>query len=761
MILRPLAEIQPIDPCQGMWCSDGVDPRFDVILNEKSIQAGWYYLEASLLRHAGNTAAKLYFDIGHGMSELTCIRIPVNRRGDISEVFYLPGGIRALRWDPMESKGRFTQSELVLHRITSIESFIHRAGRVIFDLWRLRHRKPSARNGLNWSDLFSLGEAYRITAELRIAPRHNISYDEFIQINDTLTELDLQAINRQILELPYRPLISIVMPVYNPQPDHFCAALDSVIAQLYPDWELCIADDASTDPFVRDLIEKYSRKDARIKAVFRSINGHISAASNSALELASGEFIALMDQDDLLPTHALFHVAVEIIRYPDLGLVYSDEDKINKNSERIDPYFKPDWNPDLFCSHNLITHLGVYRTSIVREIGGFRLGYEGSQDYDLARRVIERITPAQIRHIPRVLYHWRIHDKSTAAGGAGNKLYAYEAAQKTLCEYLAPKGGWVEPGPFLGSYRARYCIPHQKPLVSLIIPTRDGVDVLKNCIESIRNKTTYPNWEILVVDNQSSVHYTLAYFDELKRDRRIRIVEYDAPFNYSSINNHAVRYANGSLIGLINNDVEVVTGGWLEEMVSHAMRPEIGAVGAKLLYPDGRIQHSGIILGLGGLAAHAHRLFDKDSAGYCGHALLIKNYSAVTGACLLVRKELYERVGGLNEAKLSVAYNDVDFCLRIGELGYRNLYTPYAVLYHHESLSRGAEDTPEKIARFAAETRYMRERWGEQLDHDPAYNPNLTTSAEDFSLNATRIKSPHHSYPLSLKPFAQSARCDA
>lgn len=750
LMLEPLADLKPIDASKGVWCSEGDDPQFDLVFDKSNIRAGWYYLETSLLRNASYSPAKLYFDVGRGVSEQSCIRIPVNRRGVVAEVFSLPNDIRALRWDPLESVGQFAQAELILHRITKLESVIHQFGRVFFDLWRFRDRSAEARKGLRWAHLFKLREGYRITADLRLAPGNSITYAEFIRVNDSLTEHDKETIKKHIPSLPIKPLISIIMPVYNPQLDHFRQALNSVLAQFYPNWELCLADDASTDQKVADLIREYSRTDARIKAIFRPVNGHISAASNSALNMANGEFVALMDQDDLLPPHALYHVAVEINRYPDVGLIYSDEDKISESGERLDPYFKPDWSPDLFCSHNLITHLGVYRTSLVREIGGFRVGYEGSQDYDLARRVIEKITPEQIRHIPRVLYHWRIHDQSTALAGADNKLYAYEAAKKTLNEYLASRGGYVEDGPFLGSYRARFRIPQPEPLVSLIIPTRDKVDVLKACIESIRNKTTYPHWEILVVDNQSADPLTLAYFDQLSHDERIRIIQYDAPFNYSAINNYAVRHAKGSLIGLINNDIEVIDAGWLEEMVSHAMRPEIGAVGAKLLYPDGRIQHSGVILGLGGLAAHAHRFFDQDSPGYCGHAKLIKNYSAVTGACLLVKKALYEEAGGLDETNLPVAYNDVDFCLRLVELGYRNLYTPYAVLHHHESLSRGAEDTPEKIARFEAETRYMRSRWGHVLDNDPAYNPNLTTSAEDFSFNAARVKSVHHGYPLQI-----------
>jgi glycosyltransferase involved in cell wall biosynthesis len=558
------------------------------------------------------------------------------------------------------------------------------------------------------------------------------------------------AIEQQVSVLPRKPLISIIMPVYNPPVAFLRQALDSVIGQIYPHWELCIADDASTDPTVGVLLKHYQGVDSRIKVAFRDTNGHISRASNTALELATGEFIALMDQDDLIPPQALYHVAVEINRYPESDLIYSDEDKINENGERCDPYFKPDWNPDLFYSHNLITHLGVYRTRLVRELGGFRQGLEGSQDYDLALRISSVIPENHIRHIPRVLYHWRIHSESTASAESGNKLYAYTAAQKALTEHLAPVGGRVESGPFLGTYRVRYPIPEPPPLVSLIIPTRDHVDILRNCIESIRNKTLYRNWEILVIDNQSKEPATLSYLRELVKDPRIHVLKYDAPFNYSAINNFAVNKACGEIIGLLNNDVEVIEPDWLGEMVSHALRREIGAVGAKLLYPDGRIQHSGVILGLGGLAAHAHRFFDWDTPGYCGHSRLIKNYSAVTGACLVVRKSVYQEVGGLDETQLKVAYNDVDFCLRIREAGYRNLYTPYAVLYHHESVSRGYEDTEEKRARFMAETLFMRGKWGAQLDNDPSYNPNLTTSKEDFSYAEEKVRSGHHGYPLSI-----------
>jgi glycosyltransferase involved in cell wall biosynthesis len=643
------------------------------------------------------------------------------------------------------------QSALIVHRISWLESFFRRATRVLDD-WSRQHKRPGWFSREVWGNvLFNLQKSYLDGAERRMNRRAGGSYEDFIRLNDTLSESDIRAIKAHIPNLPYRPLISIIMPVYNPPADFLQQALDSVLKQLYPHWELCIADDASTDPAVKSLLAHYQEADARIKVVYREFNGHISQASNTALAMAAGEYVALMDQDDLIPPHALYHVAVEINRHPESDLIYSDEDKLNEAGERCDPYFKTDWNPDLFYSHNLITHLGVYRTCIVKSLGGFREGYEGSQDYDLALRMIARIPPAHIRHIPRIIYHWRVHAESTASAGSQSKLYAYEAAQRALTEHLAPAGARVEPGPFLGTYRVRYPIPDPPPLVSLIIPTRDRVDILWKCIESIRSKTLYPNWEMLVVDNQSEDAATLTYLEELASDPMLRIYRFDAPFNYSAINNFAVEKARGELVALLNNDVEVIEPDWLGEMVSHAMRPEIGAVGAKLLYPDGRIQHTGVILGLGGLAAHAHRFFGKEAPGYSGHARLIRAYSAVTGACLVVRKSIYEQVGGLDALNLKVAYNDVDLCLRIREAGYRNLYTPYAVLYHHESVSRGQEDTAEKQARFQSEKNYMRERWGTALDHDPYYNPNLTTASEDFTYAEGKVASSHHGYPLQLQ----------
>jgi glycosyltransferase involved in cell wall biosynthesis len=559
-------------------------------------------------------------------------------------------------------------------------------------------------------------------------------YTEWIRRYDTLTDKTRAAMHARIDAFPHKPLISVVMPTYNPKPEWLIEAIESVRRQIYPYWELCIADDASTDKAIRPILERYSKEDSRIKVVFREQNGHISAASNSALELATGEWVALLDHDDLLSEHALFWVADAIHQDPDVRLIYSDEDKIAASGRRFDPYFKCDWNVDLFYSHNLITHLGVYRADLLNTIGGFREGFEGAQDYDLALRCIERIESKQIHHIPSVLYHWRMHVESTAHSGDA-KPYAVLAGERALNEHFQRQGvNAITSLLDFGMYRIRYALPDTLPLVSLIIPTRNGLQLIRKCVESILKKTTYPNYEILIVDNGSDDPATLQYFDELQADARVRVMRDDRPFNHSALNNAAVKLAQGEVLGLLNNDIEVISPDWLSEMVSHALRPGVGAVGARLWYLNNTLQHGGAVLGVGGVTGHSHKHLGHQQYGYFGRASLIQSFSAVTAACLVIRKTIFEEVGGLNETDLQIAFNDIDFCLRVREAGYRNIWTPYAELYHHESASRGFEDTPKKRDRFAKEVRYMKQRWGEQLLNDPAYSPNLTLDHEDFSL---------------------------
>ena len=551
------------------------------------------------------------------------------------------------------------------------------------------------------------------------------SYGDWVRQYDDLGPSDLVALDRRARDLHNPPLISILLPVYNTPERWLRRCIDSVLAQVYPHWELCIADDASPANHVRAVLQEYARKDQRIRVSHREHNGHISAASNTALEMATGEFIALLDHDDELRPHALLEVAEVVVENPDLAFVYSDEDKIDAQGNRNQPYFKPDWNPDLLLSQNYLCHFTAIRTSLVREAGGFRTGFEGSQDHDLFLRCTERLEARRIHHIPKILYHWRAIPGSTALERQA-KDYAASAGLKAVSEHLERMraGAAVHELPH-GHYRVSWPLPADTPKVSIIVPTRDKLSLLSACVDSVLARTDYPNFELVVVDNQSVEPGTLAYLEQLQARPGVRVLHYDHPFNYSAINNWAVSQCDGAVICLLNNDIEVIEPGWLKEMVSHARRQEIGAVGAMLYYPDRTIQHAGVILGVGGVANHAYL---GQSAGYPGHgarALVAQDLSAVTGACLVVRRDLYLTMGGLDE-RLEVAFNDIDFCLRLQEAGYRNLWTPFAELLHHESATRGSDDSPEKRARFLKEVEYMLQRWGPTLRNDPAYNPNLS-----------------------------------
>lgn len=561
-----------------------------------------------------------------------------------------------------------------------------------------------------------------------------MDYQRWIRNYDTLNSKIISRMKQRISEWGHQPTISIVMPTYNTDEKWLRAAIDSVLAQIYPNWELCIADDASTQPRVRQVLQEYARRDSRIKVTFRDKNGHISAASNTALELVTGEYVGFLDHDDTLAEHALFWVVQDINQYPNHKLWYSDEDKINENNERYDPYFKCDWNYDLFLSHNLVTHFAVYRADLIDKIGGLREGYEGAQDYDLVLRVIEQISPTEIRHIPRILYHWRAIATSTAVSPDA-KPYALIAAQKAIAEHLERKhvkAKVMDSPEVQGTNRVQYLLPHAPPLVSLLIPTRNAVELVKMCVESILEKTAYRNYEILIINNDSDDPVALDYMERLEVAGKARVIDYPYPFNYAAMNNYAVEHARGEIIVLLNNDIEVISSDWLGEMVSHAVRPDIGAVGARLWYPDNTLQHGGVVLGIGGVAGHAHKAFPRGHVGYFGRAALLQNFSAVTGACLAVRKSVYLAVGGLDAEHLTVALNDVDFCLKMSEIGLRVIWTPYAELYHHESATRGYEDTPEKSARYEKERLYMKNRWENFLLMDPAYSPNLTLETQDF-----------------------------
>jgi O-antigen biosynthesis protein len=531
----------------------------------------------------------------------------------------------------------------------------------------------------------------------------------------------------------YRPLISIVTPVYNTPPELLEAAIESVLNQTYENWELCLADGASGKPEIKKILETYARRDSRVRVKFLETNLGIAGNSNEAIKMAQGEFIALLDHDDELSADALYENVLLLNRHPDADMVYSDEDKLDAQDSRCEPYFKPDWSPDFFCSSMYTCHLGLYRKSLIDKIGGFRCGFDGAQDYDLVLRLTELTD--RIYHIPKILYHWRQTAGSTALS-LDTKNYAKEAQIKAVSEHFQRLSIEAEVSPGLADNLLRVKRKlSARPKVSIIIPTRDQVELLRNCVNSIQLRSRYHNYEIIIVNNNSSKSETLEYLEEISNEPAVSVIEYPHEFNFAAINNFAVNHADGELLLFLNNDIEVISEEWLEAMVEHAVRPEVGAVGARLLYSNNLIQHAGVIIGIGGVAGHSHKYYPGDHPGYFSRSKAIQNLSAVTAACMMVRAEVFKSLGGFDEKNLAVAFNDVDFCLKIRQKGLLIIYTPYAELYHYESISRGADQTPEKALRFRKEVEYMMGNWNGTLHNDPYYNPNLTLEKEDFSIN--------------------------
>jgi GT2 family glycosyltransferase len=526
------------------------------------------------------------------------------------------------------------------------------------------------------------------------------------------------------------PTVSVVVPVYNPPAEFLEAMAQSVFAQTYPSWELCLAD-ASSAAHVRPTLERLARTDTRVRVRFLEANQGIAGNSNAAMEMATGQYVALLDHDDTLAPFALHEVVREINDHPDAEFLYSDEDKIDQQGARVEPNFKPDWSPETLRSRNYICHLTVLKTELVRRIGGFRTGFDGAQDYDLVLRASEQAK--RVVHIPQVLYHWRMHDQSTAAR-LDSKEYAYESGRKAVAEHLERERvpAAVRHGPIKGTYQVTYHLPRQ-PLVSVIIPNRDHVEVLQNCLKSLA-ESSYANYEVVLVENGSRRPETFAYYEECQKQPNFRLLTWEKPFNYAAVNNFAANHAEGELLLFLNNDVEAINSDWLERMVKLAVQPAIGAVGAKLYYGDDTIQHAGIVIGMGGIAGHSHMLFPRDAPGYMQRLLFTQNVAAVTGACLLMRREVFEAVGGFDEGFV-LAFNDVDLCLQVLAKGYRIVWTPEAELYHLESKTRGPEDTPEKQERFQREYELFRGKWADYLrSGDPYYSPHFRLDRCDYCL---------------------------
>lgn len=718
----------------------GEDPQFQVGLSggESSLGAGWYRLRARFQLEAGEIVTPCFYpDYGQGLSESTRIAIPEpDATGYVDTVVVIRGPLKQLRFDPTVQSARFRLHEFVLQRISRPVAVM-----------RMLQGIQVVRKQLFWDDALGgcwdllrcclrgrMGEGATLLRERYLQARHQYTrgYEQWVELFDRYSEARWEGSRARASAYTHRPLISVVVPTHDTPPIILRKCLDSVLAQTYPNWQLCIADDASGGA-VKKVLKEYQQKDARINVHLRSRHGHICETSNDAIDLAQGEFVGLLDHDDLLAPDALEQVVGALQHHPDAQIFYSDEDKIDEEGRRSQPNFKPAWSPDLLRAQNYICHFVVLKTTLLRKIGCFRLGFEGAQDHDLLLRATEIVSPSQIVHIPRILYHWRLATTSTATG-LGAKPYALEAGRRAVAEHMARLGHSADvellpSGYFTVTPRLSTALPR----VTVVVPTRDRHTLLSTCMDGLLNLTAYPFVDVVVVDNGSVEPEALRLLQTLRADARVVVVEHPAPFNFSELVNIGMRAADGEIVCLLNNDVEVVDPNWLHELAVHALRADIGVVGPLLLYPHGDIQHAGVVLGIGGVAGHVHVGLPQGSNGYLGRAAVAQNLTAVTGACMVMRREVFDAVGGFDE-RLPVAFNDIDFCIRVANAGYRNLWTPRATLVHHESASRGLEDTPEKRARFVLEVAAMQRKWGDVLLEDPAYNPNLGVDTCHYDL---------------------------
>ena len=530
------------------------------------------------------------------------------------------------------------------------------------------------------------------------------------------------------------PKISIVVPLYKTEPEYLRQLIASVQAQTYGNWELCLSDGSGSGSPLTEILKKYQEQDSRIRVVSSQEPLQISENTNAAIGIASGAFVAFADHDDVLTANALFEYVKAYNENPDLKIFYSDEDKMTMDGNKFfQPHMKPDFNLDLLCSVNYICHLFMAEKSLVDQVGMLRPEYDGAQDYDFIFRCVEATD--QICHVPKILYHWRSHEQSTSENPE-SKRYAFDAGQRAVQAHYDRIGVKAEvfQGEYLGLYRTKF-LRDRDPLLSIIIPNKDHIEDLKRCMDSIEEKSTYRNYEYLIVENNSTQKETFAYYEQLEaKNPRVRVLYWDGPFNYSAINNFGAKEAKGEYLLLLNNDTEIINPDCLEELLGYCMREDVGIVGARLYYEDDTIQHAGVVLGFGGIAGHCFVQQPRSSTGYCHRIICAQDYSAVTAACMMVKKEIFDAVGGLSE-DLQVAFNDIDFCIKVRDYGKLVVYNPYAELYHYESKSRGLEDTPEKIARFNKEIATLERHWPDIFRKpDPYYNPNLTLDSQDFSL---------------------------
>ena len=583
-------------------------------------------------------------------------------------------------------------------------------------------------------------------------------YGGWIKYNEP-KDADLKK--QMSVKFELEPKISVVVPMYNTKEKFFKELIKCMMDQTYSNWELCLADGS---PKQNENLKKYYEQDERIKYKFLNGNLGIAGNSNAAIEMATGDYIALLDHDDVLADYALYEIVYNLNKFPNAEFLYSDEDKIDENGNRYDAYFKPDFAPDTLRCQNYICHFSVFKKELLEKLGGFRENYDGAQDYDIFLRMSEITDPKNISHVPKILYHWRVHNESTAKLNSNAKNYAFEAGKKAIEDHLKRIGldGTVSEGCIDGIYRVDYKVIGE-PKVSIVIPNKDGKDILEVCINSIIEKTTYKNYEIVISENNSETEEIYEYYKTLLNNETIKIANYNTGklitkeeecsleytnnnrrkvkpgFNYSAVINFGVRNTTGEYVIQLNNDTELITENWLELMLGFCQRKDVGAVGVKLFFPDETIQHAGIIVGIGGIAGNRFKSIPKSGHGYFAKESMIENLSAVTAACIMTPKAIYDEVGWMDE-ELAVAFNDVDFCLKIREKGYVIVYNPFVEFWHYESKTRGQEDSPAKIKRFQGEMSRFEQRWPEILDSgDPYYNINLSLDTEVYHMKNIKV----------------------
>jgi glycosyltransferase involved in cell wall biosynthesis len=710
----------------GRYQAEGIDPQLELQLPPGGLRPGVYEIEIrSRFEPVQALQPRVYFDHGHGFNETEAHSLIVKgatARGLVA----ISQPAHRLRLDPISDAGA-----CVLESIR-----IQRHGRFSLALAAMKYGEGIKQSDILRKVVTDPGGLFEL---LRAREDSHVGDDYRHWVSLYAKTPNRQRVASYLSELAKSgplPKISVVMPAYNSNAEYLSQAIRSVTQQIYQNWELIVVDDCSPEPTVRTVAESAASEDPRVRYVRREQNGGIARATNDGLAKVQGDWVAFLDHDDELTSDALALLASEAVKHPDARIIYTDEDKTDEAGGLSEPYFKGEWNRELFYGQNYLNHLTAMKTDLVRSVGGCREDLDGSQDYDLVLRCIERVSDDQIRHLPFVCYHWRF-TSSRANFSIVQADKSLAAARRALKEHFQRAGVTVDVVPaWPGSpyHRIVREVVSPAPFVSMIIPTRNQVHLLQACIESLRAKAGYSAYEIIIVDNDSDDPATLRYMEKGEASGLFQVLRVPGAFNYSAINNRAAKVARGDILAFINNDIEAISDNWLVEMLRPFAEKSVGAVGARLLYGDGRIQHAGVVVGVGGVAGHVGKLKAREDVGTFGALMLARDMSAVTAACMFMRRSVFEAVGGFDEVDLKVAFNDVDLCMKVRDAGWRIIWQPAAEMFHFESVSRGHDMVGEKLERFSREVHTMKSRWGAKLQTDPYYSPNLSLANERAEL---------------------------